>query len=139
MSSHLIVFDQLVAIVNANAAFWSDLGAHELRTSALGQRLGAFLRDSWNPWYAQVIQLAAHDLDDAQQARFCVNVASQLVQLRDTAGYKYQLPMLYQGDPDAQLAEIEDQADFVVEAMAINKNAGREIAARRPPLQQRRR
>lgn len=138
--SNLFAYDRALELAHANERFWSTMGSHEPVSSPVAVRLATFFRDEWNPWYTRVMLLAAHELDDAQQARLAKNIADQLVGLRDVAGYKYQL-LVDDGDGargvDAELAQISADADETMTMLALNASwtsgSRREVLARRAP------
>lgn len=131
--THLTMYDRAVALVQAEETHWATLGQQVAKHSPTGQRLAAFFRDAWNPWYTRVLAIMARELDDVQQAQFAGNVAKQLAALRDIAGYEYHLSTTYAGDPDAQLAEIGDAAAFVLRGL-VPDDAPAPMLARRSPI-----
>jgi hypothetical protein len=134
------MFEDAMALVEENDAFWRDLGKREHRSTRQGAQLYAFFRDVWDPWYVRVLALAARPLTGVQAAQVCVNVADQLVAIRDDAGYRYHLPMTYENAPDERLAQLGDDARDVLEGVALNagiREEHRQIAARRSQARQR--
>jgi hypothetical protein len=120
--ANLPAYDRVLQIVNANETFFATMGQHT--TAAQTPQLAAFLRDVWNPWYASVLLMSAHDLTDDQQALFTKNLAEQLVQIRDVAGYRYQLSVYEpSGALDGELAQIAEGSRGANEAVATREHA----------------
>lgn len=121
MSARTPILDSFAALVQMHEDFWSTMGAHELAHSVTGQRLGAFLREAWNPWYVNVEQLIDRNLSDSQQAQLVAHGAEQLVAIRDLAGYKYAVPSPYDGDPDGKLSELGESAGAQLEVIRLTR------------------
>lgn len=137
MSARTTILETLAGLVQMHEDFWGTLGAHELAHSALGKRLGRFLHEVWDPWYASVTLLLNRDLNEAQQARLSVNLADQLVQIRDLAGYKYALPSPYDGDPDGKLSELGEDAQAQLEVARLARRGELEHDLPHPTLARR--
>ena len=70
--ANLPAYDRARQIANLNEAFFTNMGQHT--TAGRSTQLAAFLHDAWNPWYASVMLVSAHDLTDDQQALFAKNL-----------------------------------------------------------------
>ena len=130
--AHLPAYERALQIVADNETFFAAMGSHT--TASRSPQLAAFLRDVWNPWYRNVLLVAEHDLSNAQQILFVKNIVEQLVQIRDTAGYRYQLSVFEpSGMLDNELARIAEEARGAIEAVAVREHVEhpRRLYARR--------